>query len=70
MASLTITYPDALASVLTEALARYGQGEVDNVLINWLKDRDRAMDDQDIAQIRAGTASPQVKARVRTKLGM
>ena len=69
MAALTITYPDALQPVLTEAIARYGSTVVAILVTDWLNDRKRTMADADITEIRTGTASERVKARVRTELG-
>ena len=70
MAMVSITIPDALQAVLTEATLRYGPAVLDIMVTDWLRSRNRIMDDDDVAQVRAGTASPQTKARVRATLGL
>ena len=70
MAILTVTYPDALQPVLTEALVRHGPEVVNDLVTNWLLDRERVFDDQDIATMRAGRADAPTRARVRARLGL
>ena len=70
MATLTITYPDALQSVLAEALVRHGPEVVNDLVVNWLKDRERVFEDQDIAAVREGRADAPTRARVRARLGL
>ena len=70
MATLTITYPDALASVLARAQAEHGPDVVTDLVVNWLKDRERVFDDQDIAAVREGRADAPTRARVRARLGL
>ena len=70
MASVTITYPDALQPVLARAQAEHGATVIDDLVVNWLKDRERVFEDQDIAAVREGRADAPTRARVRTKLGL
>ena len=70
MASLTVLYPDALEPTLQRALAEHGPDVVADLVVNWLKDRERVFDDQDIAAVREGTADAATKARLRARLGL
>ena len=70
MATLTATYPDALQTVLARALAQYGPAAVDDLVTNWLKERERAFDYDDFAAVREGRADPPTRARVRARLGL
>ena len=70
MATLTITYPDALASVLARTQAEHGPTVLDDLVRNYLRDRERVFDDADIAAVRAGRADAPTRARVRARLGL
>ena len=70
MATLTITYSDALANVLARAQAEYGPTVIDDLVANYLRDRERVFDDLDIAAVREGRADAPTRARVRTRLGL
>ena len=70
MATITIPYPDALTSVLARAQAEYGATVIDDLVTNYLRDRERVFDDQDIAAVRAGRADAPTRARVRARLGL
>ena len=70
MPTLTIPYPDALASVLERAQAEHGATVIDDLVANYLRDRERVFEDQDIAAVREGRADAPTRARVRVKLGL
>lgn len=70
MANLTATFPDALTPVLARALAEHGPSIVNDLVTTWLRDRERAQEDADLAAVRGGQADVATKARVRTRLGL
>lgn len=70
MAQLIIIYPDALEPVLQRAQVEHGPNVATDLLVNWLKDRDRVQEDADLTEIRSGTADVATKARLRAKLGL
>ena len=51
MAVLNITFPDALASVLTRVFIEHGASAATDTLVNWLNDMARRQQDTDAALI-------------------
>ena len=47
MAQITITYPDAVEAVLQRAQAEHGAGVLTDLLVNWIKDRQRHQEEVD-----------------------
>ena len=70
MAQVLVTYPDALATALARAQAEHGATVIDDLVTNYLRDRERVFEDQDIAEVREGRADAPTRARVRARLGL
>lgn len=70
MATLTLTYPDALDPTLQRALAQHGPNVVADLVVTWLRDRERVFEDADLVAARGGTADAATKARLRARLGL
>ena len=70
MATITLTIPDELLATYQWFQAENGTEWASAFLAEKLKELQRRHDDEDIADARAGRASPQTKARLRAQLGL
>lgn len=70
MTTITLTIPDALLAVYRRFQQENGVTWAELYLIEKLKELEVRFEDADIKAVKAGTADPATRARVRLRLGL